>query len=366
MVRKVAGCVRARLTIGSTRFTFSSRRFTIPKPTSPDRSVQILALAARGGALTASQVGRELGVSRQMAHRLLSALVKEGRMVRSGAGRAVSYRDSGGLPFVRRYPRAVIAEDRVWAEVATACRAVDELPKTARSILQYAFTEMLNNAIEHSAGREVEVRFEAATDGLAFVIADDGVGVFANLRKLLQLSSDLVALQELSKGKLTTLPAGHTGEGVFFTSKAVRMFELSANGVRWTVDNARGDMAVGAASVVRGTTVRAEIARKPERALARVFAEYAEDFDFSKTRVVIKLFTLGVRFVSRSEARRVLANLEKWRSIVLDFAGVEEIGQGFADEIFRVWARAHPGIKLEAVSMVEPVAFLVKRAQGAR
>lgn len=356
---------RTRLTIGWVEFTFSRWRFTISTRQPLDRRGQILALAAQGHALTAGEVARKLGVSRQMSHRLLSALVKEDRLVRSGAGRSVSYRDSDGLPFVRRYPRAVIAEDRVWAEVAAACSAVGELPKTARSILQYAFTEMLNNAIEHSSGHEVEVRMEAVPSGLGFVIADDGVGVFANLRKLLRLPSDLVALQELSKGKLTTLPAGHTGEGVFFTSKAVRVFELSANGVRWTVDNVRDDMAVGSTSVTCGTTVRVEVARRPKRSLTEVFAEYAEDFDFAKTRVVIKLFALGTRFVSRSEARRVLANLEKWRAVVLDFSGVEEIGQGFADEVFRVWSRAHPGIKLEPVAMTEPVAFLVRRAQRA-
>lgn len=249
--------------------------------------------------------------------------------------------------------------------MAAACRAVADLPKRALSILQYAFTEMLNNAIEHSDGAEVEVRFEAAPDGLALIITDDGRGVFANLRKMLRLPSDLVALQELSKGKLTTLPAGHTGEGVFFTSKAVRWFELSSGGLRWTVDNVRGDVAVGSSTVRRGTVVRIEVARRPMRSLPEVFAEYTEDYAFTKTRVVVKLFTLGSRFVSRSEARRVVANLEKWQRVVLDFAGVEEIGQGFADEVFRVWARAHSDITLEAVSMSDPVAFLVNRAKRA-
>jgi anti-sigma regulatory factor (Ser/Thr protein kinase) len=309
-------------------------------------------------------VGRTLGVSRQMAHRILSRLVDDGVLVRSGAGRSVSYRDGGGLPFVRRYPRAVIAEDRVWNEVSSACRAVDALSKPAHSILQYAFTEMLNNAIEHSGGSEIEIRFESVPDGLAFVVADDGVGVFANLRKVLRLESDLVALQELSKGKLTTLPAGHTGEGIFFTSKAARIFEMSSHGLHWTVDNVVGDTAVGSALVRRGTVVRVEVAHKPRRTLAKLFAEYTEDFAFTKTRIVVKLFTLGVRFISRSEARRVLANLEKFRGVVLDFSGVEEIGQGFADEVFRVWKATHPGIRLEAVSMSAPVAFLVRRAKA--
>jgi hypothetical protein len=330
-----------------------------------DRQAQLLALVTKEQTLSSGAVGRALGVSRQMAHRLLSGLVAEGRLVRGGAGRSATYAASGGLPLIRRYPRAVIAEDRVWSEVAADCGAIGKLPKPARSILQYAFTKMLNNAIEHSRGREIEIRFEAARDGLAFVVGDDGVGVFANLRKVLRLPSNLVALQELSKGKLTTLPAGHTGEGVFFTSKAARLFEMSSGGLRWTVDNVRSDMAIASSSVQHGTVVRVEVARRPRRKLDEVFAEYTKDFAFTKTRVVIKLFTLGTRFISRSEARRVVANLEKWQSVVLDFAGVEEIGQGFADEVFRVWARAHPSIKIEAISMSVPVAFLVNRSRTA-
>jgi hypothetical protein len=60
-----------------------------------------------------------------------------------------------------------------------------------------------------------------------------------------------------------------------------------------------------------------------------------------------------------------VANLEKWRSVVLSFAGVEEIGQGFADEVFRVWARAHPEIEIGAISMSAPVAFMVNRSNTA-
>lgn len=299
-----------------------------------------------------------------MAHRILSRLVDEGGLVRGGAGRAAAYYDAGGLPFVRRYPRAVLAEDRVWTEVSSACKAIGSLAESGRRTLQYAFTEMLNNAIEHSGGKQIEVRFEKADDGIALVIVDDGEGVFAHLRRLLHLESDMVALQELSKGKLTTLPEGHTGEGMFFTSKAARIFDLSSGGLRWTVDNVIDDTAVGSSPVRRGTTVRVEIARQPEKALADVFAEYTEDFAFDKTRIVVRLFATGTHFISRSEARRVLERLDQFRTVVLDFAGVESVGQGFADEVFRVWARAHPRTRIETVSMSPPIEFLVRRAQG--
>lgn len=77
---------------------------------------------------------------------------------------------------------------------------------------------------------------------------------------------------------------------------------------------------------------------------------------------VVMLLPLGARLISRSEAKRLLAGLDRFAEVVLDFNGVEEIGQGFADEVFRVWARAHPKVRLKPVNMSEAVEFMVRRA----
>ena len=45
---------------------------------------------------------------------------------------------------------------------------------------------------------------------------------------------------------------------------------------------------------------------------------------------------------TRSEAKRLLLNLDKFTEIELDMREVESVGQGFADEIFRVFATTHP------------------------
>jgi len=83
------------------------------------------------------------------------------------------------------------------------------------------------------------------------------------------------------------------------------------------------------------------------------------------SRIVVKLFKYGVRFVSRSEAKRLLVGLEKFREVILDFAGVEAVEQGFADEVFRVWAKQHLETTLNPENMTEPVAFMVERARRA-
>jgi hypothetical protein len=41
-----------------------------------------------------------------------------------------------------------------------------------------------------------------------------------------------------------------------------------------------------------------------------------------------------------------MVGLEKFTEVTLDFQGVDSIGQGFADEIFRVFTRMHPGVRV--------------------
>ena len=88
-------------------------------------------------------------------------------------------------------------------------------------------------------------------------------------------------------------------------------------------------------------------------------------FTIDTTRTVIKLFAFGTSFVSRSEAKRLTQGLERFRHVILDFQGVTLVGQGFADEIFRVWSRAHPDVELKTENMIAPVAFMVERARTA-
>ena len=290
-------------------------------------------------------------------------MVGAGKLVQEGMARASRYRSAGSLPVTLHYSRAVIAEDRVWQEIASTHPDIGGLSRDARSVFQYAFSEMLNNAIEHSESTDVEVRFEAIKKGLAFEIVDQGRGALANLRRTLHLGSDLEALQELSKGKLTTLPKGHSGEGIFFTSKIADQFELESGTLRWVVDNVRKDVAIGTIPRRRGTRVRFEAGIRPRRKLSDVFAEYTEDFEFQKTRVEVSLFAHGARFISRSEARRVLNRLERFREVILDFHKVEEVGQGFADEVFRVWPAAYPITRINPVNMTKAVAFMVERAR---
>jgi anti-sigma regulatory factor (Ser/Thr protein kinase) len=318
------------------------------------------------GSFSSGDLTREAKLSRQAVHRYLRELVSSGRIVAEGGGRGVRYRARAAAFNAHLTRTADLAEDRVWDDARSILPRLAEF-KNASEILQHAFTEMVNNAIDHSGSPTIDVNIEidVAADSGRFAVIDAGVGVFENVRAKLGLESGLAALQEISKGKTTTAPERHSGEGIFFTSKMARTFELEANGLVWIVDNGRADQAIAERATAAGTRVRFETSLTTTTTLADVYSRYTHDFEFDTSRIVIKLFEHGVRFVSRSEAKRLLVGLERFRHVILDFAGVEGVGQGFADEVFRVWALGHPDTHLRAENMTAPVTFMVERARRA-
>lgn len=321
-------------------------------------------LIRRHGFATATALAAAMGISRQAAHRHLAAAVQDGDLRPEGQARARRY-----VPTTPRFEfvRQDLAEDEAFAIVRRRLAApFAALADAEDRLLAYVFCEMVNNAIDHSRGERVAVQLQIDPDVIALEVEDDGIGAFASVQQARGVADPIAAAAELTKGKVTSMPARHTGEGVFFSSKAVDRFELVANGVALVVDNDVDDVAIRAAQPRRGTVVRLRFRRPPQRTLQAVFEAWTHEFQFTRTRTVVKLFGLGRDFVSRSEARRLLHGLDAFREIVVDFQGVDGIGQGFADEVFRVFALQHPTIRLVPVGMVPAVQFFVERAERAR
>jgi len=310
----------------------------------------------------AGAVAELAGISRQAAHRHLAAFVESGLLKREGKGRSARYVPASSQPYRREYRLKGLSEEVVWDEFLKKAPQLQELGESLLSILSYIVTKLVNNAIDHSSGTRVQVLLSRSLDFLEVEVEDDGIGIFRHLQRVLKLPDLMSAIQELSKGKVTTDPKRHTGEGLFFTSKISDVFSAQSNAVIWKVDNRRSDMAMGQVPERTGTLIRCQLSPKKTQTLKQLFDEYARDFQFTKTRIVVKLFEMGTYFISRSEAKRILGSLDKFKEVVLDFKGISEIGQGFADEMFRVWAGQHPETSLFPTNMNPAVAFMVKRA----
>jgi anti-sigma regulatory factor (Ser/Thr protein kinase) len=262
-----------------------------------------------------------------------------------------------------------LKEHLIYEELTSRSALMKKLNENASSILNFAFSEMLNNAIEHSQSDRIRIELYRDEKDLVFTVRDFGVGVFENIKKKYELSTDLEAIQELLKGKTTTAPKAHSGEGIFFTSKSADEFILESFESRLRVNNRIDDVFVESRErSLRGTKVTFRLSLHTQRHLNDIFKQYYSDpesFAFDKTVILVKLYTMGTVYVSRSQARRVTSNIEKkFKVLVLDFDNVPTIGQAFADEIFRVFATRHPEVEIRCENMNENVEFMVKRADS--
>ena len=335
----------------------------------------ILRLAKSLDKIQVSQVLAQLDpkfASRQYVSGILSDLVTRGELVVAGSKRFTFYSlPSKADTLIDKETRILqnngLSDHLVYEELASKAVLAKKLNDNTSSIVNFAFTEMLNNAIEHSHSDRIKVELYRDGRDLVFTIRDFGVGVFENVKKKYDLNSDLEAIQELLKGKTTTAPKAHSGEGIFFTSKSADEFILESFATRLRVDNKIEDVFVESRErSLKGTQVTFRINLHSNRHLSNIFRQYYSDpqsFAFDKTLIMIKLYTMGTVYVSRSQARRVLSNVEKkFKVIILDFDNVPTIGQAFADEIIRVFGSKHPEIEIRCVNMNDNVEFMIKRA----
>ncbi len=319
-----------------------------------------------GRAYLVADACERFGITRQAVHRHLTYLIRERFLEAAGTTRGRTYRLGPRRRQTGTYALGAIAEDRVYA--SDFAYIVDGLGKNVQDIWHYGFTEMLNNAIDHSAGISVEIAALRTDEWLMLQIRDDGEGIFGRIARLLDLADPREAILELSKGKLTTDPENHTGEGIFFTSRAFDFFWITAGDLVFShIEESDDDFLDHLRGETGGTAVNMLLAPTTQRTLAAVFNEYtdADTFDFSKTVVPVRLALYeGVALVSRSQAKRIMNRVERFRKVLLDFAGVDMVGRSFVDEIFRVFARNHPHVAIKPVNMSPEVQKEVGRVLG--
>jgi anti-sigma regulatory factor (Ser/Thr protein kinase) len=311
----------------------------------------------------------QFGVSRRAINRHLRALVGEGLLEARGHTRAREYYlrplDAFSLP-LQVSPK--LEEDRVWTnEIGPHLAGVRE---NVVGVCHYGFTEMLNNVIDHSTSERASITFERDPVAILLIVRDFGIGIFRKIATELNLEDEHQAILEIAKGKVTTDPERHTGEGIFFTSRMFDYFAIASGSLHFGSHDAHDWLLEPYADrPIEGTLVFMRIdvdSRVTTREIFDRFTADFEDYGFTKTHIPVDLFRHeGERLVSRSQAKRLLTRVDRFTEVVLDFEGVEAVGQAFADQIFRVFVRQHPGVNITPINASAEVLRMIARAQSA-
>src|SRR4051812_14825185 len=334
------------------------RRYLLDNVTDNPRSISRMAIM-------------KFGITRQAVNAHLSRLVDEGALTEKGQTRNRSYALASIATWEKTYPITdATGEDIVWRQDISS--VLGKLPENVRSIWLYGFTEMFNNARDHSSGTEILVHMEKTAVTTRMIIYDNGVGIFRKIQKALSLTDERQAIFELSKGKLTTDPKHHSGQGIFFTSRLFDEFDIMSGSVYFNHEFGKSEDWF-AEQIEKGKTDGTAIfmylgnhtARTPKKIFDKYLSGEPDDYSFAKTIVPVKLAQYGNdQLVSRSQAKRVLTRVDQFKKVVLDFKHVPTIGQAFADEIFRVFVNEHPNIQIIPIDTNSEVKRMILRAQS--
>jgi len=308
---------------------------------------------------------RNFGISRQAVNKHVKRLIQQKALLVRGATRNRHYILHPLVQWEHIYALdGNLEEDVVWRN--DIAPLLGELPNNVIDIWHYGFTEILNNAIDHSSGHHVLVQVKKTASNSEIVIYDNGEGIFKKIQHELNLYDEQHSVLELAKGKLTTDPDNHTGEGIFFSSRMFDDFRILSGNVYfshthdevedWVVENQRYQC---------GTGVFMELKNNTARTSKQIFDSFTsgEDYGFTKTVVPVRLAQYGdEKLISRSQAKRLLDRVDKFRTVIFDFDEVDSIGQAFADEVFRVFQRQHPDVELLYLNTNKPVKEMISRA----
>lgn len=305
-----------------------------------------------GDTSIAQKTAENFNVSLTTVYRYLNELCTEEIIKKSGRKYVLSEIEN-----IKTYDTGTrLEEDRIFTEIIDPI--IKNLPNNVYKIWQYAFTEMLNNAIDHSNATEITIYTICNYCSTKIMIDDNGIGIFEKIKEFYGYETLDDAVNELFKGKLTTDSENHSGEGIFFTSRMIEHFGVSSDGKLFT-HNTHYNLIQDISSVPelnvwkdrKGTTVAMIMPNNSKVDIKEVFDMYSDvDNGFIKTHIPLKsIFTDGYP-VSRSQAKRLSARFESFEEILLDFDGIDDIGQGFAHELFVVFKRKHPHVNLNVTN----------------
>ena len=191
-----------------------------------------------------------LKISRQALNKHIKSLIEENKISKLGSTKNAKYVIASKKNKTNTVFNLIINnlntqhEDIILNTISTRLNLKTLFAKNAYDIIEYSFTEMLNNAIEHSKSKKCEIKIIISEYTFTFVVRDFGIGLFYSIATKFNLPNEILATQELLKGKITTVPQKHTGEGIFFTSNLADELSLKSHKINLIFNNNLKDIFV--------------------------------------------------------------------------------------------------------------------------
>lgn len=331
----------------------------------------ILESMSNNGNDIAKKTADNFNISKQTVYKYINELIENGSAEKISNGKYALVQKINKT-FRYNLKEKILEEDIIFEE--TLSQYIKDFDKNTYRIWQYAFTEMVNNAIDHSNADKMWIYIGQNALSTWVNIYDNGIGIFKKISDYYKYETLDDAIISLFKGKLTTDKQNHSGEGIFFTSRVMNCFgAISSNRMfsqEYTheelnhLDVGKYSPKIESYKNKKGTLIVMVLTNETNRSLKEVFDMYSDvDGGFTVTKIPMKKICDSGYPVSRSQARRLYFGFDKFEKVILDFNGVDEIGQGFAHELFNVFQNKHPKIELECINTNDEINKMISHVK---
>ena len=160
-------------------------------------------------------------ITKPTVYKYINELVEDRIFEKLGSNRSPNYQ-LVKTTYNWDYENNNLEEDILWSK--DVAPLLKDLPNNVKEICQYGFTEMVNNVIDHSESDALTIHLSVDYLKLEIEVSDNGIGIFKKIKTDLGLEYSKQAILELAKGKFTSDPENHSGEGIFFTSRVFDVF----------------------------------------------------------------------------------------------------------------------------------------------
>ncbi|MFA6294009.1 MAG: HTH domain-containing protein, partial [Victivallales bacterium] len=168
-----------------------------------DIKKQILEKLNESESLTGQELCKVFNISRQALNKHIKTLVETCKIVKEGRTRGSVYRIGAKQKrnAVEKLCRIISLsgahEDQVFDDFNAILNTKKMLDKNIYDILYYSFTEMTNNAIDHSKSEKCRISVSLDMYKVKFTIRDNGIGIFSSIYKKFGLPDENSAVGEL-------------------------------------------------------------------------------------------------------------------------------------------------------------------------
>ena len=327
----------------------------------------LLQLIDRDDADYAKKTATSFPISQSTVYNYVNRMVEKGELVRDKQRKTGLALSSTHHAFTYSTEQP-LSEDRIF--LSEISPLLSTLPKNVYNIWNYCFTEMMNNAIEHSEAKEISCEVKINKLATKIVILDNGIGIFRNIRDyLLRATGEDVPEKEcpgyLFAGRFTTAKERHSGEGVFFTSHLLDQLMIISSGIVFSRNDFTDIQRSFPIKQMRGTAVYMALSNNSTKTTEEVFDRFSDaESGFNKTEIpMAHLFPNGYP-VSRSEARRLFGMITKFHEVTLDFANLENIGQAFVHEFFLILCPQRTDLTISMKNVSSRVGTMISRVKN--